>query len=400
MRFAIKRNLFFFLFCAIVLNASFAVAQRRVSTASQTNDVERKINALVARMTLAEKLGQLQMLDGDASGTFRPEHLEMARKGLLGATLNVRGVEQTNELQKAALRSRLKIPMLFGFDVIHGYRTIFPIPLGESASWDLPSIEKSAYIAAREARASGVHWTFAPMVDIARDPRWGRIMEGAGEDTFLGSQIAFARVRGFQGTDFSANDRVMACAKHFAAYGAAEAGRDYNTTDMSESKLRDIYLPPFKAAVDAGVGSFMTSFNALDGVPSTANPFLWKTILRGEWKSKALVVTDYTATAELLKHGVALDEADAARFTLNAGVDMEMVSRLINKNGERLLKEGKISLAAIDNAVRDVLRAKFRLGLFDKPFADQMREKSVVFNPEFRKFARQSAAESFVLLKN
>ncbi|MGI8469056.1 MAG: glycoside hydrolase family 3 C-terminal domain-containing protein, partial [Pyrinomonadaceae bacterium] len=197
-----------------------------------------------------------------------------------------------------------------------------------------------------------------------------------------------------------ANDRVMACAKHFAAYGAAEAGRDYNTTDMSESKLRNVYLPPFKAAVEAQVGSFMTSFNTLNGVPSTANPFLWKTLLRSEWKSKALVVTDYTATMELLKHGVALDEADAARLTLNAGVDMEMVSRLINKNGERLLKEKKVSMVTIDNAVRDVLRAKFRLGLFDKPFADASREKSVVFNPEFRKFARQSAAESFVLLKN
>ena len=363
-------------------------------------DVERKINALLARMTVAEKLGQLQMLDGEANGNFRPEHLELARKGLLGSTLNVRGVERTNELQKAALESRLKIPLLFAFDVIHGYRTIFPIPLGEAASWDLQSIEKSAYIAARESRAAGVHWTFAPMVDIARDPRWGRIMEGAGEDTFLGSEIAFARVRGFQGTDMSANDRVMACAKHFVGYGAVEAGRDYNAVDMSESKLRNIYLPPFKAAVDAGVGSFMTSFNALNGVPSTANPFLWKTILRDEWKSQAVVVTDYTATAELLKHGVALDEADAARLTLNAGVDIEMVSRLINKNGERLLKEGKISMATIDNAVREVLRAKFRLGLFDKPFADGARERAMIYTAENLKFARESAAESFVLLKN
>ncbi|MGI9035009.1 MAG: glycoside hydrolase family 3 N-terminal domain-containing protein [Pyrinomonadaceae bacterium] len=400
----LARNTFSLLlsFCLIFVNQSQTFAQKKnvATPPPRESEIERKINALVARMTLAEKLGQLQMLDGEANGNFRPEHLEMARKGLLGATLNVRGVERTNELQKAALESRLKIPLLFGFDVIHGYRTIFPIPLGESASWDLQSIEKSAYIAAQEARAAGVDWTFAPMVDIARDPRWGRVMEGAGEDTFLGSQIAFARVRGFQGTDFSANDRVMACAKHFVGYGAAEAGRDYNAVDTSESKLRNVYLPPFKAAVDAGVGSFMTSFNTLNGVPSTANPFLWKTILRNEWKSQALVVTDYTATAELLKHGVALDEADAARLTLNAGVDMEMVSRLINKDGERLLKEGKVSMATIDNAVREVLRAKFRLGLFDKPFADGAREKSAVFNPDFRKFARQSAAESFVLLKN
>ena len=363
-------------------------------------DIERKVNTLLAKMTLAEKLGQLQMLDGEASGKFRPEHLEMARKGLLGSTLNVRGAEQSNELQRAALESRLKIPMLFGFDVIHGYRTIFPVPLGESASWDLAAMEKSAYIAAQEARAAGVHWTFAPMVDIARDPRWGRIIEGAGEDTFLGSQIAFARVRGFQGFDYSRNDRIMACAKHFVGYGAAEAGRDYNTTDMSEQRLREIYLPPFKAAVDAGVGSFMTSFNSLNGVPSTANPFLWKMLLRGEWKSDALVVTDYTATMELIKHAVAADGADAARLTLNAGVDVEMVSRLVNQNGEQLLKDKKLSMAEIDDAVRTVLRTKFKLGLFDKPFADASREKQIVFSTEHQRFAREVAAKSFVLLKN
>lgn len=363
-------------------------------------DIERKINALLAKMTLVEKLGQLQQLDGEANGKFRPEHLEMARKGLLGSTLNVRGAEMSNELQRAALESRLKIPMLFAFDVIHGYRTMFPISLGEAANWDMASIEKSAYIAAKEARSAGVHWTFAPMVDIARDPRWGRISEGAGEDTFLGAQIAAARVRGFQGSDYSQNDRVMACAKHFVGYGAAEAGRDYNTTDISEQRLRDVYFPPFKAAVDAGVGSLMTSFNSLNGVPSTANPFLWKTILEGEWKSDALVVTDYTATMELLKHGVALDEADAARLTLNAGVDIEMVSRLINKHGEQMVQNKKLPVATIDEAVRNVLRTKFRLGLFDNPFADANREKATILNAEHRKFARQSANESFVLLKN
>ncbi|MGI8788456.1 MAG: glycoside hydrolase family 3 N-terminal domain-containing protein [Pyrinomonadaceae bacterium] len=371
-----------------------------ISAQKKQPDVERKINLLLSKMTLAEKLGQLQMLDGEANGKFRPEHLELAKKGLLGSTLNVRGADESNALQRAALESRLKIPMLFAFDVIHGYRTMFPIPLGEAASWDLNSIEKTAYIAAREARSAGVRWTFAPMVDIARDPRWGRIAEGAGEDTFLGSQIAFARVRGFQGNDISQNDRVMACAKHFVGYGAAEAGRDYNTTDMSEQRLRDVYFPPFKAAVDAGVGSFMTSFNSLNGVPSTANPFLWKTVLRGEWKSDALVVTDYTATMELLNHGVALDEADAARLTLNAGVDIEMVSRFINKNGELLLQNNKLSMATIDNAVREVLRTKFRLGLFDNPFADASRERAMLLNSEHRNYARQSANESFVLLKN
>ncbi|MDQ3713271.1 MAG: glycoside hydrolase family 3 C-terminal domain-containing protein [Acidobacteriota bacterium] len=389
------------LICLFFTNPTFVFAQQKARPTSKHSEIERKINALLARMTLAEKLGQLQQLDGEASGKYRPEHLELAKNGLLGSTLNVRGAEQSNELQKIAVeQSRLKIPMLFAFDVIHGYRTMFPIPLGESASWNLASIEKSAYIAANEARSAGVHWTFAPMVDIARDPRWGRIAEGAGEDTFLGSQIAFARVRGFQGNDFSENDRVMACAKHFAAYGAAEAGRDYNTTDMSERTLRDVYFPPFKATVDAGVGSFMTSFNSLNGVPSTSNSFLWKQILRDEWKSDALVVTDYTAVMELMKHGVALDEADAARLALNAGVDIEMVSRFVNKHGEQLVQNKKLSMPTVDNAVRDVLRIKYRLGLFERPYADPARERAMILNAEHRKFARQSANESFVLLKN
>ncbi len=364
-------------------------------------NIEQKVNALLAKMTLAEKLGQLQQLDGDyPTGKGRPEHFEMARKGLLGSTLNVRGALESNELQKAALESRLKIPILFGFDVIHGYRTIFPVPLGESASWDLEAMEKSAYIAAKESRAAGVHWTFAPMVDIARDPRWGRIVEGAGEDTFLGAKIAYARVKGFQGNDYSADDRILACAKHFVAYGAAEGGRDYNTTDMSEQRLRDIYFPPFKAAVDAGVGSFMTSFNSLNGVPATANPFLWKTVLRDEWKSQALVVTDYTATKELIAHGVGADDAEVAAATLNAGVDLEMVSRTINQTGADLVKSKKVTMATIDNAVRTILRIKYRLGLFDKPLADVDREKSILLTAEHRKFAREVAAKSFVLLKN
>jgi beta-glucosidase len=400
MQTSFKTTLTRVLICLFFINSTFVFAQPKTRPASRQAEIERKINALLARMTLVEKLGQLQQLDGEANGKFRPEHLEMARKGLLGSTLNVRGAEMSNELQRAALESRLKIPMLFAFDVIHGYRTMFPIPLGESASWNPASIEKSAYIAAKEARASGVHWTFAPMVDIARDPRWGRVAEGAGEDTFLGSQIAFARVRGFQGNDYSQPDRVMACAKHFVGYGAAEGGRDYNTTDMSEQRLRDVYLPPFKATVEAGVGSFMTSFNSLNGVPSTANPFLWKTILRGEWKSGAVVVTDYTATMELMNHSIALDEADAARLTLNAGVDIEMVSRFINQHGEQLVQNKKLSMATIDNAVRDVLRAKFRLGLFEKPFADASREQAAILTAENRRFARQTANESFVLLKN
>jgi beta-glucosidase len=379
-----------------------AFAQKNVGKSSTKEaQIEAKVNALLAKMTLAEKLGQLQQLDGDwETGEARPEQLELARKGLLGSTLNVRGAKGANDLQKAAMESRLKIPVLLGFDVIHGYRTQFPVPLGEAASWDLEAIERSAHLAAKEAKATGLHWTFAPMVDIARDPRWGRIVEGAGECPFLGSKIAFARVRGFQGDDFSADDRIMACAKHFIGYGAAEGGRDYNTTDMSEQTLRDVYLPPFKATVDAGVGSFMTSFNSLNGVPSTANPFLWKTILAVEWKSNALVVTDYTATKELVNHAVAADDAEAALKTLNAGVDLEMVSKTIAQNGEKLVKDGKLSMATINDAVRSVLRAKFRVGAFDWKPVDPAKQKAAMLTPETRRAAREIAAKSMVLLKN
>lgn len=382
------------LIVAILAGFSFSLGQRSGPT------VERRINQLIAQMTLAEKLGQLQQLDGEASGIARPEHFELARKGLLGSTLNVRGVKNTNGLQRAALESRLKIPMLFGFDVIHGYRTIFPVPLGESASWDLALIEKTSAIAAAESRAAGVHWTFAPMVDIARDPRWGRVIEGAGEDTFLGSQIAAARVRGFQGTDYSATNRVMATAKHWVGYGAALGGRDYNTTDLSERSLREIYFPPFKAAVDAGVGSFMTSFNDIDGVPATANPFVLKKVLRDEWKFDGLVVSDYTSVMELIFHGLAANEADAAMYALNAGTDMEMVSRFYNQHGARLVKDKKVSIATIDEAVRRVLRVKFRLGLFERPYADEALEQREVFKQANRDAAKVAAERSFVLLKN
>lgn len=390
------------LLIAVIVIFSLNVFPQLRNTASSAKDasIERKINALLARMTLAEKLGQLQQLDGEANGRYRPEHLELARKGLLGSTLNVRGARMTNELQRAALESRLKIPLLLGFDVIHGYRTIFPVPLGESASWDLALIEKSSAIAAAESRAAGVHWTFAPMLDIARDPRWGRIIEGSGEDTFLGSQIAFARVRGFQGMDYSRPDRIMATAKHWVGYGAAEAGRDYNTTNLSERSLREIYFPPFQAAIDAGVGSFMTSFNDLDGVPATANPFILKDILRKEWKFDGLVVSDYTSVIELIFHGLAKDEPSAAMYGLNAGTDMEMVSRLYNKYGEQLVKEKKVSIATIDEAVRNVLRVKYRLGLFDNPLADENREKAEVFKRANRDTAELVAEKSFVLLKN
>jgi beta-glucosidase len=352
-------------------------------------------------MTLAEKLGQLQQLDGEANGNFRPEHLQLARQGLLGSTLNVRGAQRTNELQRIAVtQSRLKIPLIFGFDVIHGYRTIFPIPLGEAASWDPAAVERAASIAAAESRAAGVHWTFAPMVDIARDPRWGRITEGSGEDPYFGSVMARARVRGFQGNDYSAQDKVVACAKHWVAYGAVEAGRDYNTTDVSERTLREVYFPPFKAAVDAGVGTFMSAFNDLNGVPASANRFTLTDVLRGEWKFNGFVVSDYTSVEELIKHGVAANGADAAREALNAGVDMEMVSRLYNQHGSELIKKHELSERTIDEAVRRILRVKFRLGLFDQPFVDEKLERTAIFNSASVAAAREIAARSLVLLKN
>jgi beta-glucosidase len=383
-----------------------AHAQRRPPRApsrraAPQDEVERRVEALLARMTLEEKLGQLQQSGGDINGKANPDLLEAARAGRLGSTLGVRGARNANELQRAAVEgSRLKIPLIFGFDVIHGYRTIFPIPLGEASSWDPSAAERSAYVAATEARGAGLHWTFAPMVDVARDARWGRIAEGAGEDTYLGSAFARARVRGFQGSDYSAPDRLVACAKHFVAYGAAESGRDYNTTDMSEQRLREVYLPPFKAAVDAGVGTLMSAFNDVNGVPASGNRFTLTKLLRGEWGFDGFVVSDYTSVTEMIAHGYAADGADAARLALTAGVDMEMVGRLYNQNGAELLRQGKLKLSDVDEAVRRILRVKFRAGLFERPYADESREASVTLNAEHLRAAREVAARSLVLLKN
>ena len=364
-------------------------------------NVEQRVNALLSQMTLAEKLGQLQQLDGEANGNFRPEHLELIRKGLLGSTLNVRGAQRTNQVQRVAMNeSRLKIPVLFGFDVIHGYRTIFPIPLAEASSWDPALAERSAAVAAQEANNVGLRWTFAPMVDIARDPRWGRITEGAGEDPFLGAAFARARVRGFQGADYGAPDKVLACAKHWVAYGDAEGGRDYNTTDLSENTLREIYFPPFKAAVDAGVGTLMSSFNAINGVPATANAFTLTKVLRDEWKFDGFVVSDYTSVKELINHGVAANEQEAAALALNAGVEMEMVSRSYNTFGAQLLDQKKLTQATIDEAVRRILRIKFRLGLFDRPYTDEAVEPTALLRPDSIRLAREIAGRSMVLLKN
>jgi beta-glucosidase len=379
----------------------FALVTTPISDSSTAPNIEARVNALLAKMSLAEKLGQLQQLDGEGTGDFRPEHVDLIRKGLLGSTLNVRGAKKTNQLQRIAVEeSRLKIPNLFGYDVIHGYRTIFPIPLAEASSWDPTLAERSASIAAMETYASGVRWTFAPMVDIARDPRWGRITEGAGEDPFLGAAFARARVLGFQGRDYSAQGKVLACAKHWVAYGAAEGGRDYNTTDMSEQTLREIYFPPFHAAVDAGVGTLMSAFNDLNGVPTSANPFTLTKVLRGEWKFDGFVVSDYTAVKELINHGLVANDRDAAQAALNAGVDMEMVSRLFNQNGSDLLKDGKVSQATIDEAVRRILRIKFRLGLFEHPYADEASEAGSILTAANRAAAREAAGRSMVLLKN
>ncbi|MEJ7578766.1 MAG: glycoside hydrolase family 3 N-terminal domain-containing protein [Pyrinomonadaceae bacterium] len=378
-----------------------AVAPPHSAAQQRAANIEASINALIARMTVEEKLGQLQQLDGDVDGSYRAEHPDLVRRGLLGAFLNVRGAKRVNELQRIVMtQSRLKIPLLFGYDVIHGYRTIFPVPLGEASSWDARTVERSAQVAAREASAAGVRWTFAPMVDVARDPRWGRIVEGAGEDPYFGSVMARARVRGFQGADYGDPTRVVACAKHYVAYGAAEAGRDYNTTDMSETTLREIYLPPFKAAVDAGVGTFMSAFNDLNGVPTSANPFTLTEVLRGEWKFDGLVVSDYESVKELMNHGFAEGEAAAARAALNAGVDIEMVSRLYNKHGAQLVRENKLSMSTLDEAVRRVLRVKFRLGLFENPYVDEAREATEILSREHLRAAREVAARSLVLLKN
>ncbi len=384
-----------------ILLALLAAPAHAAAAPGLNADVETEVQDLLSKMTLEEKLGQLQQLDGLADGTARPEQAELARKGLLGSVLNVRGATNVNALQREAVEhSRLKIPILFGFDVIHGYRTVFPIPLALAATWDPALVKDAARTAATEAEAAGVRWTFSPMVDVARDPRWGRVAEGAGEDPYLGAVMARAWVRGYQGSDPSQPGRVAACAKHWVGYGAAEGGRDYNTTEISERTLREIYFPPFQAAVDAGALTFMSAFNDLDGVPASANAFTLTQVLRGEWKFPGFVVSDYNAVDELISHGVAADGADAARLALSAGVDMEMVSRDYASNLPALLRAGKVPTTVLDEAVRRVLRVKFLLGLFDRPYADQSRESAALFSADNRAAARRAAQRSLVLLKN
>ncbi|MBB4079547.1 beta-glucosidase [Lewinella aquimaris] len=367
---------------------------------------EGRIDSLLSVMTLEEKVGQMTLFtsDWDVTGpTIREGYQDDIKTGRLGAIFNAHTAEYNRGLQRIAVEeTRLGIPLLFGYDVIHGYRTIFPIPLGETASWNLEGAEESARIAARESAAAGLHWTYAPMVDVARDPRWGRVMEGAGEDVYLGMKFAAARVKGFQGDDLSDPFTLLACAKHFAAYGAAQAGRDYHTVDISERVLRDIYLPPFKAALDAGVGSFMTSFNEVDGVPATGSEHLLTDILRSEWGFMGFVVTDYTSINEMIPHGVAADEAAAGKLAVNAGVDMDMQGAVFYDHLVGQVESGEVSQGEVDEAVRRILRMKFALGLFDDPYrySDTIREKENILTDDHRAAARRIGRESLVLLKN
>ncbi len=376
------------------------------STVAQQKSIEQKIDSVLQLMTLEEKIGQMNQYNDDwkATGpvTVDNDKGSQVRNGQLGSLLNSMGTERTRSWQKLAMQSRLKIPLLFGQDVVHGYKTTFPIPLAESCSWDLDAMQLSARIAAIEASASGIHWTFAPMVDISRDPRWGRVMEGAGEDPYLGYKIAFARVKGFQGKGLGEVNSLMACAKHFAAYGAAIGGRDYNSVDISDRLLWEVYLPPFKGAVDAGAATFMNSFNDINGVPATGNSYLQRDILKGQWEFKGFIVSDWGSIGEMINHGNVKNGYEAALSAVTAGSDMDMESRCYKNNLSQLVKDEKVSHTLIDDAVRRILRKKFELGLFDDPFkfCNSEREQKELNNPDHAKAARDIAAKSIVLLKN
>ncbi|AHF16236.1 beta-glucosidase BglX [Niabella soli] len=377
-----------------------------IKTGAQTGDAKMNafISGLMQKMTLEEKIGQLNLPSAGEFTTGTATNSDIGKnvkEGKVGGLFNIKGVEKIRAIQKVAVEnSRLKIPMLFGMDVIHGYETTFPIPLGLSCTWDMKAVEQSARIAAIEASADGICWTFSPMVDIARDPRWGRVSEGNGEDPYLGSQIAKAMVKGYQG-NYSSNTNIMACVKHFALYGAAEAGRDYNTVDMSHLRMYNDYFPPYKAAVDAGAGSVMASFNVVDGIPATGNRWLLTDVLRKQWGFKGFVVTDYTGINEMIEHGMGDLQAVSA-LALKAGVDMDMVGEGFLKTLKKSLDEKKITLTEINAACKSVLEAKYKLGLFTDPYkyCNAQRAKTEIFTPEHRNIARKIAAESFVLLKN
>lgn len=389
----------------LTLSATLLISCAKKNASDEDQKMNVFIDDLMGQMTLEEKLGQLNLpASGDIiTGAGSNNNIaEKIKEGKVGGLFNIKSVEKIRAAQQIAVeQSRLKIPLIFGMDVIHGYQTLFPIPLGMSCSWDMELIEKSARLAAQEASADGICWTFSPMVDISRDPRWGRVSEGSGEDPYLGSQIAQAMVKGYQGDDLRKNNTIMACVKHFALYGAPEAGRDYNTVDMSRIRMYNEYLPPYQAAVDAGAGSVMASFNEIDGIPATGNKWLLTDLLRGEWKFNGFVVTDYTGISEMTAHGMGnLQEVSA--LALRAGVDMDMVADGLLTTLKQSLEEEKVTQQEIDQACRRVLEAKYKLGLFEDPYryCDENRAKTEIFTPENRQVAREIASQTFVLLKN
>jgi len=403
--------LFTFVACFVATSISAQNAKQAsgfhgapVRSALSAPAIEKKVDALLRQMTLEEKVGQLvQYSVGSPTGpgTGRGGYSEMAASGQVGSLYNLESVKDANHFQHEAVeKSRLHIPLIFGLDVIHGYRTTFPVPLALASTWDPQIVEAASRLAAQEASAAGVRWTFSPMVDIARDLRWGRIVEGAGEDPFLGSAMARAYVRGYQGKRLDAPDSIAACAKHYVGYGAAEAGRDYNTTEISEHNLREVYLPPFYAALDEGGASVMSAFNSLNSVPASANPFTLTQVLRNEWKFPGIVDSDWTSIAELMQHGIANDGKTAAWKAFTAGVDMDMESNLYHEHMLELVKSGQVTQAQLDEAVRRILRVKFALGLFDKPYTDESRENHGALPAESLQLARTAAEQSFVLLKN
>lgn len=400
-----RKYLFLFAVMPLVMSAFVSCGSPDTSR-TLSKDMQRKIDSLLNVMTLEEKVGQMVLFtsDWDVTGpTMKSDYLDDIRTGKCGNIFNAHTTGFVKEIQRVAVEeSRLGIPVMFGYDVVHGHRTVFPISLGESCSWDMEAVEKSARVSAEEAAASGLNWTYAPMVDISVDPRWGRVSEGAGEDPYLGSRIAEARVRGFQGDDLSDPLTVLACVKHFAAYGAPMAGRDYNTVDMSERYFREFYLPPYEAAVDAGALSVMTSFNELDGVPATANHYLLQDLLRDEMGFEGFVVTDYTSINEMVHHGYAADDRDAAKKAVLAGVDMDLQGELYYKYLVGLVEDGEVHERVIDDAVRRILEMKARLGLFDDPYlyCDAEREKEIVYSEANLEAARDVARKSMVLLKN
>ncbi|HEX7334306.1 MAG TPA: glycoside hydrolase family 3 N-terminal domain-containing protein [Pyrinomonadaceae bacterium] len=397
----IRSALVVVLLCCIA-STHFAFAQTRTRW-ENAPDIERRVDALLKQMSLEEKIGQLNQYSyGQATGpaTGRSAVEEGIRRGEIGSFLNVTDPALSNRLQRLAMEeSRLKIPLIFGLDVIHGYRTIFPVPLGLSATWDANLVERASRIAAQEATSAGIRWTFSPMVDIARDPRWGRIVEGAGEDPYLGSIMARAYVRGYQGETLGGPQSMAACAKHYVAYGAAEGGRDYNTVDMSERQLREVYLPPFKAAVDEGVATLMSAFNTISGVPASANDFTLNQVLRREWNFRGFVVSDWGSVGELMNHGVANDLATAAHKGFLSGVDMDMESNAYFRHLSSAVKAGQVPQSAVDEAVRRILRVKFALRLFDKPYVDEKTAVTTLSQQNVA-VAREAAEKSFVLLKN